>query len=330
MKALTVPQPEASLAAATVTTSATTPWAPPPGLVGQRIGIHAAKRPTTEDDWLFVDEDVAAALHRIGHWEEVPLGAVVATARVVIVGRVTRAPDPTDPEYGHYALCQTPDGAPFHILDDGLGDYSERHWVWLFDDVEAFDDPIAARGRRGLWDWNPPDGWLDGRDRLDKFLAGVRALVDGGDARAVAEMGEELLDGSTLGWLASARGELSSAIHILDRRGEDTAELVQLVERFGDQLLVKVAAQSRREERRYVRNLAERILHQLEEGPMARGELADRLGESISEISRAERVLRDDGRVVLGRDGTGQRRVLALPVPDHAEVAEVAMTPSRP
>lgn len=330
MKALTVPQLGASLAAATATTSATTPWRPPPNLVNQRIAIHAPKRPTTVDDWSFVDEDVATALHRIGHWETVPRGAVVVTARVVIVGRVTRAPDPADPEDGHYALCQTPEGAPFHILDDGLGDYSEGRWVWLLDDVEAFDEPIAARGRRGLWDWTPPDGWLDGRDRLDKFLSGVRALVEGGDAHAVVKMGEELLDGSTLGWLASARGELGSAIRILDRRGEDTTELVRLGERFGDQLLTKVTEQSRSEGRRHVRNLAKRILHQLQEGPLARAELADRLDENISEISRAERVLRDDGRVVLERDSTGQRRVLALPVTDHAETAEVAMTPGRP
>lgn len=330
MKALTSKQPGASLVAAMVTTSATTPWAPPPGLVGQRIGIHAAKRPTTEDDWTFVDEHVAAALHRIGHWEEVPLGAVVATARVVIVGQVTWPPDPTDPEYGHYVHCSTPEGAMFHVLDDGLGDYSEGRWLWLFDDVAAFDEPVPARGRRGLWDWTPPDGWLDGLDRLDKFLAGVRALVDGGDAHPVVEMGEELLEDSTAGWLATARGQLESAVRILGRRGEDTTELVRLGERFGDQLLAKVTERSRREGRRYARNLAERILHQLQEGPLARAELADRLDESLSEISRAERVLRDDGRVVLEGDGIGQRRVLALPVPDQAEPAEVAMTSGRP
>ena len=329
MKALTRPQPAASLVAAGVKTSAVCSWAPPDDLVGQRIAIHAAKRPATADDWRVVDEDVAAALHHIGHWETVPLGALVATARLVMVGRVTRSPDPTDPEFGHYVLCRTPEGAPFHVLDDGLGFYGEGRWMWLFDDVDAFDEAIPARGRHGLWDWTPPDGWLDGRARLDRFLAGVRALVDGGDAHAVVAMGEELLkellDGSTAGWLASARAELESAVRILDRREDGTTDLARLGERFGELLRAKIGEESRRQERKCIRNLAKRILGQLEEGPLTPTELADRLDVNISEIGRASRVLRDDGRLVVERDGPDHRlRVSALPGPDHAEAAGVS------
>ena len=345
MKAITELQPGASMIAGGVKTCVARGWAPPKELVGQRIAIHAAKTPITSLGMAMWPDALRDAVRGIARevfdfagqpqlarnlTASLPRGAVVATARLVDIGRVARAPDPTDPEYGHFVLCRTPEGAMLHILDDRLDHYSNGRWIWLLDDVEAFDEALPARGRHGLWDWPPPDGWLDGRARLDRFLAGVRALVNGGDAHAVVAMGEELLDGSTPGWLATARGQLDSAVRILDRRDEDTTALVRLGEKLGDRLLAKVAEESRREKRRYVRSLAERILHQLKDGPLTRAELADRLDAEINEISRAERALRDDGRVVLERDDTGQRRVLALPVPDQAEASEVAMTPRRP
>ena len=337
MKALTMWQPGPSLIAAGVVTYVTRSWAPPKDLVGQRFAIHAARTPIMSLDMAMWPDALTDAVREIAHevfdgadqpqlarnlTASLPRGAVVATARLVVVGRVTRAPDPTDPEYGHYVLCRTPEGAMFDVLDDRLGDYSAGRWMWVLDDVDVFDEPIPASGRHGLWDWTPPDGWLDGRDRLDKFLAGVRALVDGGDAHAVVAMGEELLDGSTPGWIASARAQLDIVARILDRHGKDTAELVRLGEAFGDLLMAQVAEESRREERKFVHNLAERILHQLREGPSTPAELADRLGVEISYISRAGRALRDDGRLVVERDGTSQRwRLVAPPGPDHTEAA---------
>ena len=342
MKALTRPQPDASLIAGGVKTFEALSWAPPPDVVGQRIAICAAKAPTTSLDMAGWPDPLTAAVRDIAHeafdvtersqlarnlTAVLPRGAVVATARLVLVCRVTRGPDITDPEYGHYVLCRTSEGAAFHVRDDGLGFYGEGRWMWLLDDVDPFDEPIPARGRHGLWDWTPPDGWLDGRVRLDKYLAGVRALVDGGDAHAVMVMGEELLeklaDGSTAGWVATARAELYSAVQILDRRQEDTTELVRLGEQLGDLLRAKIGEESRREEQEYVRNLAERILRHLREGPSTPAELAASLGVEISYISRAGRALQDDGRVVVERDGPRQRlRATALPGPDRTEATQ--------
>ena len=344
MKTLTRPQPDASLIAGGVKTFEALSWAPPKDLVGQRIAIHATKTPITSLNMAMWPDALTAAVRDIARdvfdvadrpqlarnlSAALPRGAVVATARLVLVGRITRAPNLTDPEFGHYVLCRTPEGAPFHVLDDGLGFYGEGRWMWLLDDVDTFDEAIPARGRHGLWDWAPPDGWLDGRARLDRFLAGVRALVDGGDAHAVVAMGEELLkellDGSTAGWLASARAELESAVRILDRREVDTTDLVQLGGRLGELLMAKIGEESRHQERKHVRNLAKRILGQLEEGPLTPTELADRLNENVSEISRASRVLRDDDRLVVERDGPDRRlRVSALPGPDHAGAAGVS------
>lgn len=148
------------------------------------------------------------------------------------------------------------------------------------------------------------------RAPLDEFLAGVRALVDGGDAPAVVELGEALVDGATLEVLARARAELASAVRILDRRAEHTADLVELGERFTARLLGAVGEEARRDAREYTHSLGARILDELEGGPSAPTELADRLGVEISQISRAGRALQDDGRLVVERDAAdGRRRV---------------------
>ena len=150
-------------------------------------------------------------------------------------------------------------------------------------------------------------------------------------ATARAELGSSTRGLQRTRALATARAELGSAVQILDRREKDTTELVRLGERFGERLLAEITEEMLCQERKHVRSLAKRILHQLEDGPLTPSELADRLDAEISEISRAERLLRDDGRVVRERDSTGQQwHVLALPEPDHAEAADVAMTPGRP
>ena len=148
------------------------------------------------------------------------------------------------------------------------------------------------------------------RAQLDDFLAGVRALVDGGDDLGVIALGEALVDDATPEVLATARAELESAVRILHRRAEDTTDLVKLGERFTALLLGAVSAEAQRDVREYSHSLGARILHELQDGPSAPTELADRLGVEISQISRAGRALQDDGRLVVERYASdGRRRV---------------------
>lgn len=148
------------------------------------------------------------------------------------------------------------------------------------------------------------------RAQLDDFLAGVQALVDGGDGADVVALGEALVNDATPEVLASARAELESAVRILDRRAEDVADLVELGERFTARLLGTVRGEAQRDAREYSYSLGERILHELHDGPSAPTELADRLDVELSQISRASRALQDDGRLVVERDaGDGRRRV---------------------
>ena len=149
--------------------------------------------------------------------------------------------------------------------------------------------------------------------RLEEFLASVRALVDGEDGPSVVELGEALTEGATPEILATARAELESAVRILNRRAQNTADLVRLGERFTALLLGTVSAEALRDSREYSYSLGARILDELKGGPSAPTELADRLDVDISQISRAGRALQDDDRLTVERDTTdGRRRVYRL------------------
>ena len=177
MRAKTLWQPHASLVACGAKTSETRSQPPPRTLVGARFAIQAAKRPV---DWFddvqpIIDhspearEAINAAL-KFGRdaalrcdtgstdW---PLGAVVATARLVDAFKVdtfVRVEKSGDTEFWKGGIGIAEGHQPRQVRMDGLGDYGFGRWVWLLDNIEALDEPIPARGRQGIWYWEPPDG----------------------------------------------------------------------------------------------------------------------------------------------------------------------------
>lgn len=74
-----------------------------------------------------------------------PLGAVVATARLVDCLQVTRGTDCA----GRPWL----EGGPFSVDLDQLpyGDFAPRRWAWMLDDIRPIDPPIPARGKQQLF-----------------------------------------------------------------------------------------------------------------------------------------------------------------------------------
>lgn len=146
--------------------------------------------------------------------------------------------------------------------------------------------------------------------RLDEFLSGVRALVQGDGDPGVVGLGKALEEDAAQEVLAAARAALASAVAILAHRQVDVSDLVKLEERFAVLLLEAVADESQRAGREYTHSLGARILSEIDDGPLAPTELASRLGVDISQVSRAGRALQDDGRLVVERDpDDGRRRV---------------------
>lgn len=149
MDAITLWQPYASLIAVKAKTIETRAWAPPLSVCGERIAIHAAKRPCDPAELAAISVKLAAAVqHVLGErfLHELPYGAVVATARLVFVDRV---------------VAHSLDGRRWRGQHrtgpiDVFGDFTPGRWLWGLAEIEALDPPIPARGHQTLWDWPAP------------------------------------------------------------------------------------------------------------------------------------------------------------------------------
>lgn len=147
MKALTVRQPWASLIAAGVKTIETRSWSTKyRGPLAIHAGLHPVETNTVGYQWE-------------GNY---PLGAVVATCTLDdVVPIVDRWPTTSDPRSlyhgatygtvipglpGEYDPVECADQLPF-------GDFTPGRYAWLLEDITPCD-PVPAKGRQGLWDWD--------------------------------------------------------------------------------------------------------------------------------------------------------------------------------
>jgi hypothetical protein len=134
MKALSLWQPWATLIAIGAKEFETRHWAAPKRLIGQRIAVHAAKR-TSElhiaTTYPFQPQLAAAGEHP----DQLPLGAIVATAVVADCWQMTQdlidAAGEIEQAFGHWELGR---------------------YAWRMTDVVQLAVPIAARGAQGVWD----------------------------------------------------------------------------------------------------------------------------------------------------------------------------------
>ena len=140
MRALTLPQPWASLIALGHKTTVTRRRPAPKTLVGSRIAIHAGKRRPRRSEW---NERVAEAANGV----DLPLGVIVATARVDGCVRVpsngfARMSEPTDPGRVWVVDRSGQEHQDAYQMDsDPYGDYSEGHWIWLLSRVRGSNHP---------------------------------------------------------------------------------------------------------------------------------------------------------------------------------------------
>ena len=153
MKAITLHQPWASLIACGLKTIETRDWPPPRAVVGERIAIHAGKRDPDSWEW---NDDIRLACEP---WDfDIPLGVVVATARLAEVRKVTQNPRVRrwEPDY-RYVLATSRISTLDHreIKIDSFGDFSLGRWLWMLTDIQRIEPPVPARGRQRLWDWCP-------------------------------------------------------------------------------------------------------------------------------------------------------------------------------
>ena len=130
---LTLWEPWASLVIRGFKPTETRAWPPPPSLIGERIGIHAAKRIPSQI------HDVPAALEkvcvrRLGEdwYGELQLGCFLGTVELV-------------------GAARTQHMAPVNTDDLIAGNWTAGRWAWRLARPERFPEPIPMRGYRKLW-----------------------------------------------------------------------------------------------------------------------------------------------------------------------------------
>ena len=154
MRALTLPQPWASLTALGHKTTVTRRRPAPKTLVGSRIAIHAGKSRPRSSEW---NDRVAEAVNG----RDLPLGVIVATARVdgcvrVLSNGFARMSEPADPGKVWVVDRSGQEHRDAYQMDsDPYGDYSEGRWIWLMSRIRAVEAPVEARGRQGVWTLPP-------------------------------------------------------------------------------------------------------------------------------------------------------------------------------
>ena len=181
MKATTIPQPYASLVTAGTIHVVTRTKPAPQEHLGTRVAIHAAKREVRHGYGGIVGADfrlgselyvATKGLPEFDEFKEaiapddftchagflnvfLPLGAVIATATLVECLQVASMNDDGARRLMNHngeSVTSTDDDE----LSDGLGESSVGRWVWFFRDVERLAEPVPARGRQGLWEWEGP------------------------------------------------------------------------------------------------------------------------------------------------------------------------------
>lgn len=117
------------------------------------IAIHAGKNRDDCADAMAGNDRLLRLLTQHGVHpsavNDVPFGAIVATATLVACARMLRDICPGDVSYVVGGDVRFPSAQ-----ERALGWWEPGRSAWVLDDVTPLDTPIPTRGYQGLWDWD--------------------------------------------------------------------------------------------------------------------------------------------------------------------------------
>lgn len=174
MKALTIQQPWASLIVSGDKQYETRSWKTD---YRGPIAIHAGKQTDPNVfQFLLCPVKTTATLAACGilpqKLKELPHGAVIATADLVNIWRIVYHPG-TDVDkakhipFGAESLTcdkHAPDFDAYFVPTEkeiALGHWTPGCYAWELANVKILPEPIPAKGRQGLWEWDPGEAVLE-------------------------------------------------------------------------------------------------------------------------------------------------------------------------
>ena|ERR1043166_1712591 len=131
VKALSLWQPWASAVSINAKRIETRSWWTP---YRGRLAIHAAKKDTPELREFFTWKACEPVRRVFPRFDDLPLGAIIATCRLV-------------------ECLQATDVDCLSEQEKALGDYSLGRYAWVFEEIERLDTPVPCRGFQGIFDW---------------------------------------------------------------------------------------------------------------------------------------------------------------------------------
>jgi hypothetical protein len=176
VKALTLHQPWATAIAEGIKTIETRSWSTSyrgplaihagskmaPGMAGPAgmFGRYTVDRDGPGEEWYILDSDWPGrdqGQHQYPIY--LPLGAVVAVATLVdVVPIVADGMGIQQWSDGRLIWIRGGDLEDVDLTDQApWGDFSPGRFAHFLDDVRKLDEPIPARGRQGLWEWEEAD-----------------------------------------------------------------------------------------------------------------------------------------------------------------------------
>ena len=124
-------------------------WPAPRNLIGERIAIHAGKRRPRPTKWNI--EVQRGVLQHAGDSHSMPMGAIVATARLIECMQVVSGPDSNGlVECRGFGELEDASEYEATFTADPYGDFSAGRWLWVFQDLRRAA-PILINGRQGVW-----------------------------------------------------------------------------------------------------------------------------------------------------------------------------------
>lgn len=153
MKTLTICQPWASLIAIGAKKIETRSW-----YTSYRglLAIHAG-RSRQFDDIMFREPFYSALKPFLTPSGGIllPYGEVIAVCRLVNCLEIGF----TYIRYGR-VYVELSDGSQIEGDALAFGDFTPGRYAWILEDVRMLPEPVLAKGRPGLWDWEPPEGMV--------------------------------------------------------------------------------------------------------------------------------------------------------------------------
>lgn len=158
MKAVTIIQPFATLAALGVKTLETRSWATK---YRGPLAIHAGQKVDKE---ACLHDPIRRVLqqHGINDWRDLVTGVVIAKAVLTDVWSIKRPFHHTELSAVHLSsldqniqkMWGTPEMIGVRLPDEyHFGDYSDGRFAWQVDDVVQLQEPVPAKGQLSLWNW---------------------------------------------------------------------------------------------------------------------------------------------------------------------------------